>query len=93
MSAILAPIRLFHRAPLGSWVVGTPTMCPLNATARLNDEDSLRAMLEIWRSHALSELRDTVCYERELQALSRTFQQSTVGTRSWTDRNIIVDFV
>jgi hypothetical protein len=22
------PIRLFHRAPLGSWVVGTPTMFP-----------------------------------------------------------------
>ena len=32
-------------------------------------------------------------YERELQPLSRTFQQSTVGTRSGTDRNIIVDFV
>ena len=36
---------------LGGW--GSDDV-PIEATARLTDADSLRAFLEIWRSHALS---------------------------------------
>ena len=42
---------------------------------------------------SLVKVRDTVCYERELQPLSSTFQQFTVGTAPGLIGISFVDFV